>query len=90
MGRCAADDDRRARRARAEQERLAVRLDLVGGEARVEKGKRRVGGRATAPRIHAERPELLLHPADPDAEDQPPPDSSWIEAIHFAVSSAGR
>ena len=34
--------------------------------------ERCVSGRATAPRVDAERPELLLHPADPDPEDQSP------------------
>ena len=34
--------------------------------------ERRIGDRAAAARVDAERPELLVHPADPDAEDQPP------------------
>jgi hypothetical protein len=73
MRRGAPDDDRRAHRARAEQEDLAVRLDLVGGEALVEQGERRVGGSAPTPRVDAERPEFLLHPAEPDAQDQSSP-----------------
>ena len=72
MRRRTADDDRWARRARAEQEGLAVRLDLIALEALVQKGERRVGYRTPAPAIHAEHSELPVHPADPDAEDQPP------------------
>jgi hypothetical protein len=71
VGRCAADYDRRPLRAGAEPERLPVRLHLVGGKAGMEEGERGIGDRAAPSWVHAERPELLLHPADPDAEDQP-------------------
>jgi hypothetical protein len=58
------------KRARAKQEPLAVRLDLVALEALVQERERLIGDRAAAPRIDAERAELLVHPADPDAQDQ--------------------
>src|SRR5207237_9994463 len=68
----AADEDRRPRRPRTEEERLAVRLDHVVGEAAVDEGERLVGERPAASQIDPEGAELRRHPADADPEEEPP------------------
>ena len=68
----AADEDRRPRRPRAEEERLAVCLDHVVGEAAVDEGERLVGERPAASQIDPEGAELRRHPADADPEEEPP------------------
>ena len=90
MRRGAADDDRRTRRARAEQEPLAVRLDLVALEALLQEGERPVGESTPTPPVDAERRNSLSIQPTPTPRIRRPPDSSWIEATHFALKRAGR
>ena len=90
MRRGAADDDRRPRRARPEQEPLAVRLDLVALEAACRNAS---AASVSAPRRRGSTPSarnsLSIQPT-PTPRIRRPPDSSWIDAIHFALGSAGR
>ena len=83
-----------ALRPRAEQERLAVRLDHVvragAVEAAAQEGERLVGDRAAPAAIDAERAELGLHPAHADAESQAPARELLQGRDRFAVGSAGR
>ena len=59
----AAQQKRRARRARFEQKLLAVQAHHVVGEAVMHKREQVIGERPALPAVNAQRAELGLHPA---------------------------